>query len=573
MKVARPATSSSSSSSIAPVQPGRMTDDADDASAGTPVNRQLAAANDEEKRPLVERLLGMAQESYEFGIMTTGDEFALSKDGSAVVLPLMSTQFKQDFARRAYTELGEIVGTGPVRQILLLLGAMAHEETPVTISLRVARSARGIVVDIGNGAGDAIEVTAEGWAVVPRSPVLFRRTQATLPLVIPEREGSLDQLRPFLNVSEAAFRIIVAFLVAAFIPDIPHPVLALTGEQGTAKSNATRLLVRLVDPSAAELRHVSADLDDWAVVANASYVVPLDNLSHISAGFSDALCRAATGDGIVRRQLYTDSDVKIMVYRRVVVLNTIDLSSLRGDLAERMLLVELEPISKGDRREEKVIHEEFEAVRGRIFGGLLDLLVKVLAALPGVNSSELPRMADFARVLLAVDQVEGWHTFDTYMESQSKTAGQAVESSYLADVLIRFMNERLPTGQDRSRWSGTATALLDELTRRVDRPPRGWPSTPAVLGSELKRLAPDLHRSAGIQVKPSRSAHGRSWEILRSMVWEAESLPAVQVAETEPSQAPVATETGSDDARRGEDAQLAAALDEYFPGWKKVGND
>jgi hypothetical protein len=318
----------------------------------------------------------------------------------------------------------------------------------------------------------------------------------------------------------------------------------------------------LIDPSAAELRHVSTDLDDWAVVANASYVVPLDNLSRISPGFSDALCRASTGDGIVRRQLYTDSDVKVLAYRRVVVLNTIDLASLRGDLAERILLIELQPISKEARREEKEINEQLEADRGKILGGLLDLLVKVLAALPEVSTTELPRMADFARVLLAVDQVQGWDTFGTYMDSQSKTAEQAVESSHLAEVLWRFMNMKV-NGQRRPLWSGTASELLNALNELVTRPPRGWPSTPALLSSELKRLAPDVRRTYGLSLVTNRTAKQRTWHIGRVTVSDeddSDGPPVGRSAEQAVSDA--------DEAKEGE--ELSMSLDEHAAGREEV---
>lgn len=79
----------------------------------------------------------------------------------------------------------------------------------------------------------------------------------------------------------------------------------------------------------------------------------LDNVSVIAPWFSDALCRAVTGDAMPRRRLYTDSDAVILRFRRAIVLNGIDLGAMRGDLADRVLLIELERITKEKRREDK----------------------------------------------------------------------------------------------------------------------------------------------------------------------------------------------------------------------------
>jgi hypothetical protein len=57
-----------------------------------------------------------------------------------------------------------------------------------------------------------------------------------LPLPVPERGGSIEALRPFLNVSnENGFVLIVAWLLAALRPTGPYPLLAICGEQGSAR--------------------------------------------------------------------------------------------------------------------------------------------------------------------------------------------------------------------------------------------------------------------------------------------------------------------------------------------------
>ena len=74
----------------------------------------------------------------------------------------------------------------------------------------------------------------------------------------------------------------------------------------------------------------------WAVTASASLVVALDNVSTVPEWLSDALCRAVTGDGLTSRALYSDADVSVLTFRRVLAMTSIDAGALRGDLGERL---------------------------------------------------------------------------------------------------------------------------------------------------------------------------------------------------------------------------------------------
>jgi hypothetical protein len=164
----------------------------------------------------------------------------------------------------------------------------------------------------------------------------------------PVRDGDgLGRLRSLLNAEEREFRLIVGWLVAALIPDMPHPIMALRGEQGSAKSSTAQMLANLIDPSPAPLRSVPRDIKQWAVTASASWAVALDNVSAVPGWLSDTLCKAVTGDGYVDRVLYSDDDVTVLAFRRVILMTSIDPGALAGDLAERLLVIELKPISDG----------------------------------------------------------------------------------------------------------------------------------------------------------------------------------------------------------------------------------
>ena len=63
-----------------------------------------------------------------------------------------------------------------------------------------------------------------------------------LPLPEPISGGSIELLRPLLNVTEESWPLVVGWLVGALSPTGPYPILLLNAEQGAAKSTTARLL-------------------------------------------------------------------------------------------------------------------------------------------------------------------------------------------------------------------------------------------------------------------------------------------------------------------------------------------
>jgi len=74
-------------------------------------------------------------------------------------------------------------------------------------------------------------------------PIRFRRAPGMLPLPEPCAGGSVGDLRSFLNVrSDDDFELALAWLLAAMRDRGPYPVLALMGEQGSAKTSFATIL-------------------------------------------------------------------------------------------------------------------------------------------------------------------------------------------------------------------------------------------------------------------------------------------------------------------------------------------
>src|SRR5208282_6707031 len=102
--------------------------------------------------------------------------------------------------------------------------------------------------NLARGDGAVVEIAADGWRVVRDTPVKFWRAPGMMALPVPKRGGSIAALARLLNLAtKQDFVLAVAWLMGT-LNSGPYPIAALAGEQGTAKSTATRFLRRLIDP-------------------------------------------------------------------------------------------------------------------------------------------------------------------------------------------------------------------------------------------------------------------------------------------------------------------------------------
>ncbi|WP_433250390.1 ATP-binding protein [Streptosporangium sp. CA-135522] len=450
--------------------------------------------SDKEKGPSqASQLVALARAGYDLVMSEDGRPYGVRRRGPNIALPLRGKAGLRAQLARQFTDAsgGQVPSSSALTDAMAVLEGMAMATDPVPVHLRVAGGPDQIVLDLGTADGRCVIVTADGWSVHSRSPVLFRRSGAMSPMPEPAHSDGdgLAMLRGLVNMDDPTFHQLAAWLVAAWVPHIPHPVLTFKGEQGTGKSKTAQMVINLVDPSAATKRSQPRDVKTWATQAFNSWALCLDNVSTIAPWLSDTLCKAVTGDGIIDRALYTDDDVVVLSFRRVLAMTTIDAGALAGDLAERIFMLDLQLISEDQRRTEQELDQRFEADRPAILAALLDLLAKVLNRLPSIHLDRMPRMADFACVLAAVDAVQGWSTLETYIASANNVAADALEGDPFGSAVVAFI-------QQHGQWSGTAGQLLEQVP-----PPDGyhpkWPKDATRASGQLKRLAPIL-RSVGV---------------------------------------------------------------------------
>jgi 5S rRNA maturation endonuclease (ribonuclease M5) len=460
------------------------------------------------KRSVAARLVDLARGDYTLGVTDTDDPFGVTHDRPHIALMLRGgrTGLRAELARRYFALTNTVASQQALADACCVLEGFAAQQPPQRVYLRVAEERGVVYIDMGDTVGRVIEISHGKWRVVDTAPVLFRRTKLTGELPDP-RSGKLDDLWDFVGVDPEDRPLVLAVLVAALIQvDVPHVILALLAEQGSAKSTITRFLVSLVDPSAVPLRQPPRDPDGWTTAAAASWVVALDNLSGSLPGWlSDCLCRASTGDGSVKRALYTDHDVAVMAYRRCSIVNGVDLVVDRGDLAERIVAVDLRRVES--RRPEDELAAAWVAARPTILGALLKLAAAVHYRLAAVKVADLPRMADFAKVLACVDDVLGTAGLQRYRERSQQAAGETLDAPFIAELVTAGTAFEAKT-------SAELLAALTPCDRDWKRP-RDWPKNARALTGLLTRHAPAL-RAQGwcVEHDAARNHHNRvQWTI------------------------------------------------------------
>ena len=163
--------------------------------------------------------------------------------------------FRQWLARQLYIRSGGAPNSEALKSALNIIEATARfDARERTVHVRVGELGDKLYLDLADQQWRAVEIDSNGWRVVADPPVRFRRPAGMLPLPVPERGGCIDDLRPFLNISnEADFVLLVAWILAALHDRGPYPVLVLSGEQGSAKTFRAAVL-RLLTTGAPRAR-------------------------------------------------------------------------------------------------------------------------------------------------------------------------------------------------------------------------------------------------------------------------------------------------------------------------------
>ncbi|WP_293914229.1 DNA-primase RepB domain-containing protein [Deinococcus sp.] len=419
-------------------------------------------------------------------------------------------------------------------EALGLMESLARREGQEHLTaVRVAHHDGHTYLDLGSESWEVVQVGRGYWKSIKpfECPVRFTRPRGFLALPAPVQGGDLNELREFLSTDDRGFMMCVSWLLGAASGLSPYPVLALSGEQGSGKSTGGSTVKNLLDPSEADRRRAPKQEHDLFIAAQASHVLSFDNLSSIPAWLSDALCTVSTGGAFAARELYSGTEETVLKAVRPVIVNGIPDLLARPDLAERALTVMFR--RPEHRQPEQILSARYERARPRLLGALLTALAEGLRNLEATQLEHPPRLADFARLIVAAEARLPWPAgafLSAYSQMQSEAASTVLDGEPMAEALRAFIDN----AQD---WRGTVKGLLTALNEQEGypdehRPPQGWPRTPRAFGAALRRLAPALRKTGYEITAGGRSNEGERY-VLRK---EPDSTYTTYTTYTEPRQ-------------------------------------
>jgi hypothetical protein len=451
-------------------------------------------------------LIDMALERGElfYDEQSDGKFIAINEGGVEQVFQIGTKSFVEwlSYAYYTSTKSGDSPGLSASEAAIkqassALSGIAVHEGEKLPVHLRAAPYQSGIVIFLGNDQWQVVEVQPTGWRVLQKSPVKFWKPASMQSLPIPQAGDHIEELWEYLNIQKQDQPLMLAWMMECFRSNTPFPVLSLHGPQGSIKSSTHDRARQLTDPNKVNLRAAPKTTEDIYISAGVNWLVSFENISRLTPQQQDALCTLATGGGFATRTLYTNIEETIIEVKRPVIINSIPVVVTAQDLTDRVINIELKQI---DYREESEINAEWEAAKPRIFGALLDLLVKTLAQLPKVKLTKPPRMADFTRLGEAMMQAQGHEpgTFEAlFKANRQASVALAMEASPVAVAVRELVDAH--QGQSSTVFHGTMKKLLDELGKyRHDTD--GWPRSPRGLGDVLKRQSPAL-AAIGIEIE------------------------------------------------------------------------
>ena len=333
--------------------------------------------------------------------------------------------------------------------------------------LRTAWHENALWYDLGDGR--AVKVAGDGWEIVNKPPIFFKRFSHQRVQVEPVDGGKVSDILNYLNINTADKSqeiLLLTYLSTVLIPYIPRPIMVLHGPKGSAKSTFFKVIKNIVDPSILEVLSYPRNSLELIQILSHHFLVCFDNLSDLDDWQSDDLCRACTGLAFSKRELFSDDNDIVYEFKTAIGLNGINLVATKPDLLDRALIFELDSLSREKTIAEETFWRKFESDKPKILGAVftaLSMAIKLRSAGQAVLQS-VPRLADYAEWCNAVSLALGYNAeafsmaYDKNIEKQNS---EAIEASVVAQLVIEFM-------AGKSKWKGSAKTLWEEFNKMAE---------------------------------------------------------------------------------------------------------
>ena len=207
------------------------------------------------------------------------------------------------------------------------------------------------------------------------------------------------------------------------------------------------------------------------------------------------------------KENYSDGDEYVINACRPIIISGVNSSVIRGDLADRVLNVELErlPQDIGFISDDE-INNEFDNLHPKLLGSICSIISVALRNYPNLKITNLPRMAKPSKWITAAESGLGWehgHFIKEHSKNQKMIAGESCEQNSLVRAIISLLESI-----DSGKFVGTSSYLFDCLNQYQNEQPADWPKTANSMTRIIKNLIPVLEKIS-VKVEYTRQSNQR----------------------------------------------------------------
>ena len=232
-------------------------------------------------------------------------------------------------------------------------------------------------------------------------------------------EGFFDNLIGLdAKSAKALMRIYINFIIFKD-QATARPLLAVFGQPGSSKSTLLRLIYALLYGSRRSL-NVVTNADDFDSLVSSDPFVAIDNVDSWTPWLADKLALSAATSDIVKRKLYTDSDIVVLKRQALVAVSAHNPRFGREDVVDRMLMLNFERLTHFS--DETTIIRRVSTNRNAIWGSILDDVSTILRE-PIPSETDIPqfRVLDFSKIGLRIARA-------LHIEGEFRTALDSVKT-------------------------------------------------------------------------------------------------------------------------------------------------
>lgn len=324
-------------------------------------------------------------------------------------------------------------------------------------------------------------------------------------------QGWFDNLLDF--TADQAKVLIRVWLLFVLFRDaaVSRPVLAVLGQQGSGKSTLFHILYTIFYGRNKSLNAIS-NPEDFDFLTSSDPLVVFDNVDTWTGWLPDRLALAASASDLVKRKLYTDSDIVTLKRQAILGITAHEPKFGRPDVVDRLLILNLQ------RREiytpESALIERIHSARAQIWGSIVTDIQSVLRT-PNVEPHEVPnfRISDFARVGARIARAIG--RYDDFVEiigmlRSTQVAFSLGEDDILVNGIKQFIMLRARMNGTAPEW--TSVGYLWEVITQYDKTFATTYKSSAGLARKLTTMEPNLKSLFKVDSRYDSARGVRTWK-------------------------------------------------------------